>query len=414
MEGLHSLFGLVSILWKRQTGTLDDKNSYGDQRYHEYRVRFDAEQERHAKQSVALRRYKGPSQRFEDLPLHGQLADQLVLIKGGTMVHVGQVKSIAAPASFQHLPLAEQLEMYHDKIKLGAEETKHAVELVSIFIGAIADDVIAEIDRDKPPGTKPSRIECTGSMYEGTKVGEPDEFDVMIVTDGSRDIESEEMTPGYARLRVSQQHFTGHRFSQSLDQYQNINPRKMLDWFYGLVQKGVNKLNIKEKNGLSIDVDIVFSIQLDQQTYYVAKPPDWSLACDPAMLWRQSFSVNETSMIARIDGDNECRRACLRILKSIFRVEPGLGDFTSFHLKTVVLRMCQEEDQWQSSKMGERFMDLLRRIDSCLRDRRLPHFYLPELNLLDGIPQLATYRMRGRILRLIDNKHERNRVLYAP
>eukprot|EP00058_Branchiostoma_floridae_P017291 XP_002602779.1 hypothetical protein BRAFLDRAFT_93725 [Branchiostoma floridae] len=200
----------------------------------------------------------------------------------------------------------------------------------------------------------------------------------------------------------------------------NINPTKMLDWFYGLVQRGINKVNIKERNGLSIDVDLVLCIQLDQQTYYVAKPykdyaeepPDWSLTCDPAMLWRQSFSVTETRTLASIDGAHGCRRDCLRVLKSVFRREPGLSKFTSFHLKTVLLRMFEEEDQWQSSNMGDRFFDLLLRIEACLEDRRLPHFYLPELNLLDGIRHVTIENVRRRVTQLIDNEHERNRILY--
>ncbi|KAI8491234.1 hypothetical protein Bbelb_308670, partial [Branchiostoma belcheri] len=61
-----------------------------------------------------------------------------------------------------------------------------------------------------------------------------------------------------------------------------------------------------------------------------------------------------------IDGANECRRDCLRILKRVFRAEPGLDKFTSFHLKTVLLHMCEDEDQWQSSKVDERFLDLLK------------------------------------------------------
>eukprot|EP00058_Branchiostoma_floridae_P017288 XP_002602776.1 hypothetical protein BRAFLDRAFT_93722 [Branchiostoma floridae] len=272
------------------------------------------------------------------------------------------------------MSLTEQLR----RLKLDEDQTKRAKELVRKFIGAIVENVKEEIDEGRPQRANRCRIEYTGSMYEGTKFGQPDEFDIMIVIDGSEDIKSEKMTPGYARLRTKQHPSLPHRFSKCFDQYQNINPTKMLDWFYGLVQKGENKIpgtpsgtislkvsrhgpavmvNIKDRDGLPIDVDLVPCIQLDQQTYYVAKPykpyadepPDWSLRCDPAMLWRQSFSVTETRTLSRIE--------------------------------------------------------------SCLRDRRLPHFYLPELNLLDGIRRETIENMRYRIKRLIDSEHERNKVL---
>ncbi|CAH1265139.1 MAB21L2 [Branchiostoma lanceolatum] len=472
----------------------------GTQEHHGYRDRFNAEPERHAREEVPLRSRDPEYQRrslqqlnamstphpssldlflplvLEDihsgrdycryLELYGinlSIRDRIALglpipapvgrtrrdhaYRGGVNVvpesRSNLVESSVVPDRFEDLSLTEQLKMYHSKkLKLEDEQTKHAKELVKIYIGGIVDNVKEQIDAGRPQKANRCRIEFTGSMYEGTKFGQPDEFDIMVVIDGSEDIESEEMTPGYARLRVGQQPFVSHRFSKCLDQYQNINPTKMLDWFYGLVQKGVNKVstsawdpvsltvsrhgpavmvNIEESNGLSIDVDLVLCVQLSQERYYVAKPYKpyadeslhWSLACDPAVLWRQSFSVTETRMIARIDGANECRRDCLRVLKSIFRREPGMDKFTSFHLKTVLLRMCQDEEQWPSSKMGERFLDLLRRIELCLRDEHLPHFYLPELNLLDGIRHETIENMSRRVRRLINSESERNRILYV-
>ncbi|XP_078596998.1 cyclic GMP-AMP synthase-like receptor 3 [Branchiostoma floridae x Branchiostoma japonicum] len=356
------------------------------------------------------------------------------------------VNSSVVPDCFEEMSLTEKLKKYHNKkLKLDDDQTKRAKELVRNFIGSIVDSVKEEIDAGRPQRANRCRIEYTGSMYEGTKFGQPDEFDIMVVIDGSEDIKSEEGTPGpgYARLRVGH---LPHRFSRCVKHsgcQHSIDPTKMIDWFYALVQKGVNKVshspwdhvslkvsrhgpavmvNIKEGNGLSIDVDLVLCIQLDQQTYYVAKPykpyadviSPRVLLYDPTILWRQSFSVTETRSLSRIDGANECRRDCLRVLKSVFRREPGLDKFTSFHLKTVLLRMCEEENQWQSSKMGERFLDLLKRIESCLRERHLPHFYLPELNLLDGIRHKTIENMRDRIKRLIDSEHERSKVLYSP
>ncbi|KAI8491233.1 hypothetical protein Bbelb_308660, partial [Branchiostoma belcheri] len=215
---------------------------------------------------------------------------------------------------------------HRKKVTLDSEETKHAKELVRVFIIAIVDTVKEQIDAGRPQGASRCRIEYTGSMYEGTKFGRPDEFDIMIVIDGSRDIESEEITPGYARLRAGRPRVTRHRFAKCLDPYQNISPRRMIDWFTGLVQKGVNQVsmedcgpvslkvfrhgpavmvNIRAEDDVSIDVDLVLCVQLSYQTYFVAKPykpyadePPDRLACHPGMLWRRSFSVIETRTIS--------------------------------------------------------------------------------------------------------------------
>ncbi|KAI8511316.1 hypothetical protein Bbelb_104160 [Branchiostoma belcheri] len=364
---------------------------------HEFLVRLKTELERHASE-LAFRQRSQISQ---------------ILMRNLDPVYVSPeslsnlVRRSVVPRGFESLPLTEQLKLYHSKrVELDEEETKHAKELVEIFIGAIVKSVKEQIDAGRPHGASRCRIEYTGSMYEGTKFGRPDEFDIMIVIDGSQDIESVEMSPGYAMLLANSS--SSHRFSeQCIHPYQNISPKKMTDWFTGLVQKGINEVNIKENTDVSIDVDLVLCVQLSQQ-YFVAKP-----FADPDMLWRQSFSVVETRMIASIDGPNECRRDCLRILKSIFRAEQGLDKFTSFHLKTVLLQMCRDEEQWQSSRMGERFLDLLRRIEGCLRDEYLPHFYLPDLNLLDGIRSETIENMRGRVGNLINNTHERNRILHV-
>ncbi|XP_035676274.1 uncharacterized protein LOC118415654 [Branchiostoma floridae] len=363
---------LVSKPWKWLMKTRNDKD--GDEkprsRYHEYRVRLDAEQERHAKELFAIRRRKRCLQanqkqegnflrlRFEDFPP----ADQTDLIRRGTVVLEGRVRKIEVPTSFKDIPLAEQLERYHDKIKLDDEETKHAVQLVSIFIGAITDCVIAEIDYEKPLKARPSRIEYTGSMYEGTKVHRPDEFDIMVVIDVSEEVKSEEMTPGYARFQSKKDIFdclrTVPRFFHCLqlltvpedfshsDFVPTLSPTKTMDWFHGLVQRGVNGVSKQDwgpvklylsRHGPAVKVNIV------------KEGTDLHIAVDLVV------------SLSNIDGTNEYRRECLRILKSIFEKRTTLAKFTSYHLKTVLLHECRSQGNWQRSKRDERFMDLLER-----------------------------------------------------
>jgi len=145
-------------------------------------------------------------------------------------------------------------------------------------------------------------------------------------------------------------------------------------------------------------VDMVPTIQIGDNCYYVAKPLSGA-----EIAWRRSFSLREKERLSTLDDDNGCRKQVLRVLKVMRNREPGLARLTSYHLKTVLFRTTDElddEDQWRVEHLGERLMDVLEQIEKELGGGVMPNYFLQGVNLLNGIRGIAVDNMRRRLKNL--------------
>lgn len=266
-------------------------------------------------------------------------------------------------------------------------------------------------------------FEYTGSSYEGTKILRADEFDVMVLLNGNTDggLEVRTLTPGYAALQPVNPSATiyseflagGTRF---------LCPDRVRRRFTGMVQTQLNKLNFPVPLTLAahgpavmlriqdahhiIEVDLVPTFVVNGQ-YYVAKPyksyadnPERNIkGVSTSLCWRQSTSLKEKGMLQGIDSDQGCRRKCLKILKYIRTKDATLSCLTSFHFKNLVLRHAAE-GAWRDANMAERFLGLLQSLYTCLDAGNLNHFFIPQVNLLDGYGADVIQNLKGRARRL--------------
>lgn len=123
--------------------------------------------------------------------------------------------------------------------------------------------------------------------------------------------------------------------------------------------------------------------------HLVAKAPKRSTVpeSEKRFLWRYSFSGAEKTLFLK-GGQGEassCRKQVLRILKAL-KEELELHPLTSYHLKTLLFYECEENPHhrhWSFNRLGERFMGLLQRLESCLSQRHCPHYFIRELNLFE-------------------------------
>jgi len=67
---------------------------------------------------------------------------------------------------------------------------------------------------------------------------------------------------------------------------------------------------------LFYSVDMVPTIQIGEEDYYVAKPI--KAVSEPQIAWRRSFSLKEKERLLTLDEDNGCRKQLLRVLKVYF------------------------------------------------------------------------------------------------
>ena len=162
-------------------------------------------------------------------------------------------------------------------------------------------------------------------------------------------------------------------------------------------------------------VDMVPTIEISGK-YYIAKPikkrkPNGQLA------WRQSFSLMEKERLATIDVNNGCRKQVLRVLKAIRnRDHGGVGQLSSYHFKTALFRKTDElrdPAQWRSECLGERLMDVISQLEKELGKAVMPHYFLPAVNLLDGMKEQAILNVRNRLKHLKNSEQKMTRLLQS-
>ena len=176
------------------------------------------------------------------------------------------------------------------------------------------------------------------------------------------------------------------------------------------------QLDITDKDsGKKLSADLVPSFQLGPTEYFVAKAYTGKklAACDPKLLWRQSFSLKEKARLQEMDKeDHGCRHELLRIVKTMIRAEPTFAKLTSYHLKTAFLHYNSNPKlSWGADMLGERFIEYLERLYGAVDSKVLDHFWEPAVNLLDNIPSKTLENMADRLRRILDSEKERDKVL---
>lgn len=308
-----------------------------------------------------------------------------------------------------------------------------------------------------------SHLEYTGSFYEHLKAEDADELDIIIAlnTKTNADLVIEEVLPGYARIKATSQsskYWTGTdaKFANG-EGY--VRPQKILSWFFSLIQKAVNKYNKetrKEKdpvlkvydngpaikllindkaNEMKLSVDLVpaflFKKEIQgaphpESKHYVAKilPKEQASklklpeGCKREMLWRRSFSLDEKKKMQNLDKESKgCRREVVKIIKTIVRNDATLAKLSSFHIKTAFLHYNfderDEKHDWSGEKLPERFFGMLKYLRECVNVKKLQHYFIPELNLLEELPDATLVNIEGRLAKLIENDNELRKVLFV-
>ena len=284
-----------------------------------------------------------------------------------------------------------------------------------------------------------SRLEYTGSVYEGLKTEAADEVDVMVVLKTTKQEVMIEDTgiPGYVRLNAS----TSSKLRSYSSPEGYINSERLRNgWFSSLVVKAVNAVNqsspysdvhlVVRDHGPAKQIDInrrttgekllstdlVPSFQLGNDDYFVAKSYTGQRRVPaPELLWRQSFSLKEKAMLQHMDRDDHgCRHELLRIVKTIVKRErTSLGVLESYHLKTAFMHYIKESPyNWASqNSLGEHFRGFLGVVQRYLERGHLPHYWLPGVNLLEDINPVVVQKMADRIKRILNSETEMNKVL---
>ena len=63
------------------------------------------------------------------------------------------------------------------------------------------------------------------------------------------------------------------------------------------------------------------------------------------------------------------------------------------------------------NSLGEKFFSFLRELQTHLERRKLPHFWLPDVNLLEGINPSVIEQMANRLKRILNSQTELEKTL---
>ncbi|VDI82539.1 cyclic GMP-AMP synthase [Mytilus galloprovincialis] len=103
--------------------------------------------------------------------------------------------------------------------------------------------------------------------------------------------------------------------------------------------------------------------------------------------WRISFSIAEKLLIYTFSHTQILCYALLKImLKEIIETHSdSKGILCSYFLKTVVFWVSEEfqRDKWRPDMIIPCFMACLARLAYCVEHSNLPHYFIPEINLLE-------------------------------
>lgn len=115
--------------------------------------------------------------------------------------------------------------------------------------------------------------------------------------------------------------------------------------------------------------------------------------------WRRSFSREEKKMLKTLDQGNGCRKKVMRIIKALFKREPTFHHFTSYYMKTCLFYTAKAfpDLSWKESDITERVLDMFGVIQFYLKQRYLPHYFIPSLNLLADVKEHLKLSMLKRI-----------------
>lgn len=284
-----------------------------------------------------------------------------------------------------------------------------------------------------------SDLQFQGSSYEGIKVmtNRTDlEFDCLVLLTGGESLQKipgEEWLEeeGYVRFEIDRADKPMRRKFAGGSTV--LSTRLVKENFFGQLQKAVNALGysndiILRSHGPAAQMDVMkpgtrtlwYSVDMvagfevaagvpGQTEIYVAKPH--KKRCKKSS-WRRSFSKEEKDMMNDIDADNGCRKPCLRMLKVLSKIDPALKPLQSYFFKTTLLTMVRDESKsWDQTQLGLRLVDLLRKIQNYLKEKILPHYFCPSMNLLIGFKAKTMKKVVKHIDSLLSNEQVMSNLL---
>ncbi|XP_074943190.1 cyclic GMP-AMP synthase isoform X2 [Phalacrocorax aristotelis] len=282
-----------------------------------------------------------------------------------------------------------------------------------------------------------------GSYYEHVKISEPNEFDIMLVIPVKRlQLDESDDTGAYYYLTFKRNPKEKYLLKY-LDEDGKLSAFKMLQALREIIKQEVKNIKnvevtVKRKKAGSpaitlqiknppaqISVDIILTLEVQhswppstedglkieqwlgrkvrgefrkKSLYLVAKQNKKEKVLR-GNTWRLSFSHVEKAMMnnhgssktcCESDGPKCCRKGCLKLMKYLLeqlkmKYTKELEKISSYHVKTAFFHSCvtwPKDTDWHLGDLDHCFQKYLGYFLDCLQKSHLPHFFIPQYNLL--------------------------------
>ncbi|NXH20683.1 CGAS synthase, partial [Bucco capensis] len=290
-----------------------------------------------------------------------------------------------------------------------------------------------------------------GSYYEHVKISQPNEFDIMLVMPVARlQLDESDDTGAYYYVAFKRNPREKHLL-KFLDEDGKLSAFKMLEALREIIKREVKNIKdaevtVKRKKAGSpaitlliknppadISVDIILTLEVQQNwpasTQDGLKVEQWlgtkirrKLRNKPLYLvpkqnkeeevlkgntWRLSFSHVEKDILkdhgnsktcCESNGPKCCRKGCLKLLKYLLEElkmqhPRELEKVFSYQVKTAFFSACVKwpsDSDWQQGELEHCFQRYLGYFMDCLQKSHLPHFFIPQFNLLSPDKKACT------------------------
>ena len=316
-------------------------------------------------------------------------------------------------------------------------------------VKCVLHELMSEIDKRFRQLGISHNVEYAGSCYEGVHVPKQDsrtklDFEAIFVIDKHAAVlEAFAIAhcPGYASLKLRSVGIP-HSGTNVSPKYAffgfpsadcNLDPNKMLDAFSEELEECVQRSELLSKlvhmrrNGKAIMLDVCqendppfwgrrfFTIETIPAyevsgELYVATPLEEESIPNPCA-WRRLFSLKEKSTLLSIARNNQYSTQVFIALKAIRNREPGLAQLTSYLLKTVFFWTMLGSSSQMLTHGRQNVIAVLRLLQNMLVRKNLPHFFLPEKNLLANRTDEANQNLLNALNYLLSNESKMTRVL---
>lgn len=337
--------------------------------------------------------------------------------------------------------LLKNLRRFHqEKVRLSGSDTQWSKQLVY-------EQTQKLLEYGKKQTGILRNVEYVGSTYERLESTRGNEFHVLVVIKTSPgDVEVEDVvSPLYSRLRLREEEAEA-KLLKLTDKRGYFHPEKIQNWLDKLAQdwnentsRFADAARVRtQRNGSAVEIvirDTNRGGSVTAQMIPCLKVPDDTMGdrfyvpyafqestqselesnTERSVLWCRTFSLKERDIVSTLDRSNSstCRLECLRILKFIVRSDRKLRVFEYYLIKTAFLHYAAIESDWQMDQLGERFLCVLRFIQECLKRKELPHYFLPNVNLLKGHSASSLRAAYNRLQQLLADERQMFSVISA-